>query len=154
MNDRNYVFTDAEKTELRNMANECVVKGDYVTHARNLVGVFTHTTILYDDECETEANASRMKKPVTLSGVEGQTTFNLFPNPNNGTMQLDYDLGNDSEATVKLFDVTGKIISTYTLQNTKGSIGMNERNLTNGIYFYRILVKEKVIKNDKIVIIK
>lgn len=41
MNDRNYVFTDAEKAELRNMANECEVKGDYVTHARNLLDVFT-----------------------------------------------------------------------------------------------------------------
>jgi hypothetical protein len=31
---------------------------------------------------------------------------------------------------------------------------MNEQNLHNGIYFYHILVGEKTIKTDKIVIIK
>ncbi len=59
-----------------------------------------------------------------------------------------------AKATMKLFDVTGKLINTYTLSTTKGSITINERNLTNGIYFYSILVKENVIKNDKIVIIR
>lgn len=54
------------------MANECVVKGDYVTHARNLVDVFAHSSILFTDECEAEANASRKKKPVTLSEVENK----------------------------------------------------------------------------------
>ena len=132
MNDRNYVFTDNEKTDLKNMANECVVKGDYVTHARNLVDVFTSITILYDDECETEANASRKKK-ITSDIVT--RAFNLYPNPNNGVMQLDYKLGNDSEATMKLFDVTGKLISTYSLQNTKGTVAINERNLTKGAQF-------------------
>lgn len=151
MNDRNYVFTDAEKMELKNMANECAAKGDYVTHARNLVDVFTHSIILYDDECEAEANASRKKK-ITADVVNRY--FNLYPNPNNGIMILDYDLGYDTEATMKLFDVAGKLINTYSLQNTKGTVGINERNLTNGIYFYSILVKEKIIKNDKIVIIK
>jgi len=50
-------------------------------------------------------------------------------------MQLDYKLGNDSEATMKLFDVTGKLISTYSLQNTKGTVAINERNLTKGAQF-------------------
>lgn len=151
MNDQNYIFTNNEKIDLRNMANECLAKGDYVTHARNLVDVFTHNSILYQDECEAEANASRKKK---INNNVVNRTFNLYPNPNNGMMTLDYDLGYDTEATIKLFDVTGKLISIYTMQNTKGSIGINERNLTNGIYFYSILVKEKVIKNDKIVIIR
>lgn len=108
---------------------------------------------MYDDNCDAEADASRKAKP-KVDEVVSATSFKLFPNPNNGIMNLDYNLGNDSEATMKLFDVTGKLISTYTLQNTKGSISINEQNLTNGIYFYSILVKEKVIKNNKIVIIR
>ena len=152
MNDRNYGFTDAEKSELRNMANECVVKGDYVTHARNLVDVFAHTTILYDDECEAEANISRKKKIEDV--VNNNTLFNLFPNPNNGTMQLDYKLGSYSTAKFNLFDITGKLIQTKTLETNEGSLNINEQNLRNGVYFYTILVGEKNIKTDKIVIIK
>lgn len=152
MNDRNYVFTDAEKTELKNMANECEVKGDYVTHARNLVDVFTHTTILYNDECETEANASRKKK-ITTDAV-AQTSFNLFPNPNNGTMQLDYKLGSYANAKFNLFDITGKLIDSKNIESNEGSLLINEQNLRNGVYFYTILVRDKNIKTDKIVIIK
>jgi hypothetical protein len=80
--------------------------------------------------------------------------FNLFPNPNNGTMELNYDLGKDSEATMRLYDVTGNLVNAYKLVNTKGTMPMNEQALHNGIYFYHILVGEKIIKTDKIVIIK
>lgn len=152
MNDRNYVFTDAEKADLRNMANECLVKGDYVTHARNLVDVFTHSIILYEDECEAEANASRKKKPEAI--VNNNALFNLFPNPNNGTMQLDYKLGNYGAAKFNLFDTTGKLIQSKNIESNEGSLYINEQNLRNGVYFYTILVGEKNIKTDKIVIIK
>jgi hypothetical protein len=80
--------------------------------------------------------------------------FNVFPNPNNGNMELNYDLGNYDKAVMKLYDVTGKLVNTYKLQNTKGIMSMNEQNLYNGIYFYHILVGEKIIKTDKVVIIK
>jgi OOP family OmpA-OmpF porin len=80
--------------------------------------------------------------------------FKLFPNPNNGSMHLDYDLGNNSDATMKLYDVTGKLITTYNLLNTKGSLQMNEQGMHNGIYYYHILAGEKLLKAEKIVIIK
>ena len=109
----------------------------------------------FDDNCEEEANTSRKQKAVAMSRVEGQTTnFYLYPNPNNGSMILDYDLGNYTNAKVNVFDITGKVISTYKLSDTKGILQMNEQNLNNGVYFYRILVGEKIIKTDKIVIIK
>ncbi len=82
------------------------------------------------------------------------TKISMRPNPNNGTMILDYDLGNYSNAKVNLFDITGKIINSYKLSDTKGILQMNEQDLNNGIYFYSILVGDKTIKTDKIVIIK
>lgn len=86
--------------------------------------------------------------------INGKHKFNLFPNPNNSVMEFSYDLGSDSEAIMKLFDVTGKLICVYKLQNTQGTMSMNEQSLHNGIYFYHILVGGKTVKTDKIVIIK
>lgn len=134
------------------MANECLVKGDYVTYARNLVDVFTHSIILYEDECEAEANASRKKKPEAI--VNNNTLFNLYPNPNNGIMQLDYKLGNYGAAKFNLFDIAGKLIQSKNIDTNEDNISINEQNLNNGVYFYHILVEEKTIKTDKIVIIK
>ncbi len=69
-------------------------------------------------------------------------------------MRLDYKLGGYAKAEFKLFDVTGKLVSKYDIVSNEGSIDINEQNLNNGVYFYRILVEEKTIKIDKIVIIK
>ena len=91
---------------------------------------------------------------VGLNELSVSNHFSVFPNPNNGAMQMDYDLGTDNNAVMNLFDVTGKLIRVYTLENSKGTMLMNEQSLHNGIYFYRILVGDKIIKNDKIVIIK
>ncbi len=92
--------------------------------------------------------------PTRLSELGNENKFSLYPNPNKGVMTLEYDLGNTNEATMNLYDVTGKLMSTYKLQSNKGMLQMNEQTLENGIYFYHILVEGKSIKTDKIVIIK
>jgi hypothetical protein len=153
LQDHNCVYSDAEKNDLYSMATECIAKGYYVIQCRNLVNIIQHTVVNYPDNCEAEAIASR-KANQKNETVTTQTDFYLYPNPNNGSMILDYDLGKDEKAKVELVDVTGKIISSYKLDSTKGQLEMNERSLQNGIYFYRILVKDKIIKTDKIVIIK
>jgi hypothetical protein len=155
MQNHAYSFSPTEISDLFSMASECIEKGYYVVQCRNLVNAIQNTVINYTDNCEQEANASRRQKPVTLSGAEGQkTNFYIYPNPNNGNMILEYDLVTYSNAKVNLFDITGKVISSYKLNETKGILQMNEQNLNNGVYFYRILVGEKTIKTDKIVIIK
>ena len=146
-----YNYSTEEKQDLYAMANECLVKGYYVIQCRNLLNLISDQIISYEDNCDTEANNSRKTKVSTVSFA---TSFLLSPNPNNGTMKLDYDLGKDQEAIINLLDVTGKLVRSYKLANTKGTLEMNEQGLQNGIYFYRILVDNKTIKTDKIVIIK
>ncbi len=155
MQNHAYSFSSTDISDLFSMASECIEKGYYVVQCRNLVNVLQNTVVNYTDNCEQEASASRRKKTESLSGVEGQkTNFYLYPNPNNGSMILDYDLGGYSNAKVNLYDITGKVLGSYKLYDTKGILQMNEQNLNNGIYFYSILVGEKTIKTDKIVIIK
>lgn len=69
-------------------------------------------------------------------------------------MTMIYDLGKDTEANMNLYDVTGKLINTYHLSNTIGSVEINEAQLQNGIYFYCILVSGIKVNTNKIVIIK
>ncbi|MBK8368164.1 MAG: T9SS type A sorting domain-containing protein [Bacteroidetes bacterium] len=154
MQNHAYVFNSTEMSDLFSMASECIVKGYYVVQCRSLVNIIQNTVINFTDNCEEEANASRRMKPISEESVVSTTNFYLYPNPNNGDMILDYDLGGYSNAIVNLCDITGKVIGTYKLQSNKGILQMNEQNLNNGIYFYSILVGEKTIKTDKIVIIK
>lgn len=80
--------------------------------------------------------------------------FMLYPNPNNGNMILEYDLGNAKEATMSLFDITGKLMLKENLTNTDNQINMNVNKFENGVYFYSIYINEKNIKTDKIIVIK
>jgi hypothetical protein len=151
--DRFYNYTDAEKQDLYSYANECIIKGYYVVQARNIINSITNQIINYNDDCETEANAQRKAKAQTNS-IAKQLSFVILPNPNNGEMTLVYDLVSYAKAEFEILDVTGKVINKRSINNTVGTLAINEQNLSNGIYFYRILVKESILKTDKIVIIK
>jgi len=155
LNNRMYAYTSDEKRDIYDMANECIVKGYYVVQARNLLHIITHRITEYEDLCEAEVNAMRRTKGKTEETENNiHTSFNLFPNPNNGNMVLDYDLGTINNAVIKLYDITGNFIKSYKLETSKGMLEINEQNIHNGIYFYHILVEDKTIKTDKIVIIK
>jgi hypothetical protein len=78
----------------------------------------------------------------------------LYPNPNNGNMQLDYSLSEGENGIVKIMDVTGKLIITYVLEKDKTNIAISEAALKNGVYFYQIIVNGEVVNSDKLVIIK
>jgi hypothetical protein len=153
LTDKFYTYTNAEKQDLYNYANECIIKGYYVVQARNIINIITNQIVNYNDDCEAEANAQRKAK-ANSNGIAKQLSFAILPNPNNGEMTLVYDLGSYAKASFELLDVTGKVINKRIINNTVGTLAINEQNLLNGIYFYRILDGESILKTDKIVIIK
>ena len=81
-------------------------------------------------------------------------SFHLYPNPNNGTMLLDYNLNPTDKAEFKIYDVTGKLVSNYILNSSFTQIQINNDLFSNGIYFYQIMVNDQVVQADKLVIIK
>ncbi|MBL7888091.1 MAG: T9SS type A sorting domain-containing protein [Bacteroidia bacterium] len=93
----------------------------------------------------------------TLSSVNeivNQYDFKLYPNPNNGQMVLEYTLEKNEEAVLNIYDIAGKLISSYLINSNNKSIAINENNLDAGIYYYSISVNGKSVKSDKLVIIK
>ncbi len=72
------------------------------------------------------------------------TAFSLaqnFPNPFNPSTTINYQLPADSKVDLKVFDLSGKEVSTLVNGNqTAGyySINFNAAGLSSGIYFYRL----------------
>jgi hypothetical protein len=146
------VFTATELAELSVIANSCFDKyGSVITQARVLMNNVSNTIIEFEENCKPEFN---QRKAQINNTINSNLNIKLYPNPSKGLMELDYDLGNNPSAKLNLYDVTGKLISSYKLDSNKGILQMNEQNLNNGVYFYHILVGEKTLKTDKIVIIK
>ncbi len=91
---------------------------------------------------------------VGVQELEQDFYFKLSPNPNNGTMQLNYSLDNNETGLLKLFDIVGKEISEYRLVQGNTTLNINEEKLNNGLYIYKVIVNDKVVKSDRLVIVK
>jgi hypothetical protein len=84
-----------------------------------------------------------------------ENTFTVFPNPNNGSMTVSYELTDNETGTLEIYDMMGKKLFTYSLYSGENTLSISEDGLNPGIYFYKAISKEdKLIASDKIVIIK
>ncbi|MGQ0829474.1 MAG: T9SS type A sorting domain-containing protein [Bacteroidota bacterium] len=90
----------------------------------------------------------------TQQTFSNNAAFNLYPNPNNGTMHLNYTLRNEQKGVFEIYDLLGKKQVEYQLQQNTSSVTISEAMLNNGIYFYKILVNDKLVATDKLVIVK
>lgn len=92
-------------------------------------------------------------------------TFSLeqnFPNPFNPSTTIKYSLSENSYMTLKVYDVSGKLLSTladgFTTKGTK-SFNFDAKNLSSGIYFYNLIVqassgRTKYSQSRKMVVVK
>lgn len=83
-----------------------------------------------------------------------------YPNPFNPTTNINYDLPFDSKVSIKIFDITGREITSLVNQlQTAGyhTINFNASNLSSGAYFYTITAdggSQNFAKTLKMVLIK
>lgn len=78
----------------------------------------------------------------------------LTPNPNNGNMQVLYELPENETGILEIFDMFGKSILSYTLSGGINTLSIDASSLQEGIYLYRAIAGNKQIASNKIVVIK
>lgn len=83
-----------------------------------------------------------------------------FPNPFNPTTMISYTLLFDSKISVKVYDITGREVSTlinnYQQAGTY-TLSFNASNLTSGVYFYKIFAqsgKNEFSKTMRMILLK
>ena len=110
----------------------------------------------YLNGCESATPGSHSMSPFTQSEESSvYNDFKLFPNPNDGTMNFIYSLKETSQGVMVIYDLTGKAVANYQLASgLDNQILINETNLSNGVYFYKVIIDSEIKVSDKIVIIK
>jgi hypothetical protein len=84
-----------------------------------------------------------------------KNNFNLFPNPNDGTMNFIYTLKEKENGAFEIYDISGRIIQTYRLQTgANNQLFINATQLNSGVYFYKVIIDGQIEKSDKLIIIK
>ena len=88
---------------------------------------------------------------VGVNEVGNGATINVFPNPANDIVNFQFSDVN-SKRKIVLYNTIGEVVLTEdaTTQNSS----LKTHHLLSGIYFYTILVGDKNIKTNKIVMIK
>jgi len=150
-----YVYTSTDKKVINGIAIQCPFSGGYAVYqARNMIMSVTNSVIEFTDNCDQKPNRSIETMLSTKGIVEVNRSFNLYPNPNSGNMLLDYVLKQDEVGTIKIYDIAGKLIVNYPLNANANQLQINNTDLDNGIYMYDIIVNDKTVKTEKLVIIK
>lgn len=96
----------------------------------------------YDDENENSVSVAE--------GVQAR----LYPNPNNGSFMLAYDLKNNTGATVTIVDIAGKLVYKGSIDKLDNITSISTNNLNNGIYFIQISHNKTLLWIDKLIISK
>ena len=69
-------------------------------------------------------------------------------------MQLEYLLEDNNEGRMELFGISGRLIASYPLQTGRHTLSVHKSDLSNGIYYARIVINGKAVLNEKVVVIK
>jgi len=118
---------------------------------------FDFTTIKYSQCLSTAENLKTTDSNVpatVVNTVYGNSSISVIPNPNNGNMQIAYEIPENTNGKFEIYDMAGKKLLSYPLFGEKNTFAITGETLGKGIYFYRAMAGNKLIGTDKIVVIK
>ena len=78
----------------------------------------------------------------------------LYPNPTNGTIQMDYLLEDGEHGYLVIYNILGKADVKYELDPEKRSLKISKDALDAGIYFYEVVIGDIVEIKEKLLIIR
>ncbi len=78
----------------------------------------------------------------------------LYPNPNDGKFFIRYSIPDKQSVEFIIFDVMGRKLKTFQLEGGIKELNIAYKELKNGLYSYQVIVNNRVILTDKLVIIK
>lgn len=83
--------------------------------------------------------------------IFNKSYFTIFPNPAKDNFTLQYDVAQEN-ASVSLYDISGRIMYQNTLSSTAGELQVNTGNYQAGIYIVVVKQNNKVIQQEKLII--
>ena len=77
----------------------------------------------------------------------------IYPNPNNGNFQINYQLSEGQKGELTIFNIMGKKLFTYPLVNETDNLKISKSDvLKNGLYFYQIVINNHIVTTEKLLI--
>ncbi len=89
--------------------------------------------------------------PLSTPIFQQENVFTMYPNPAKDVVSLDYDL-TVTNATVSIFDVTGRLIQNVALNSFSGTNELNVSAYPAGVYLVLVKQGAEVVSSSKLVV--
>ena len=85
--------------------------------------------------------------------IVNETSFNLFPNPSNGTFSFTYYFDVNSPEMF-IYNSLGQFVTKYKFEESGFGNGNITLDVSSGIYYYRIIADGNVLFRSKFIVVK
>lgn len=135
------------------MANKCpFTDGIGVYQARVLLSPIDSIATEYANSCETGENRSSFLNSESVE--EGNTALMVYPNPASDQLTINYQLTELDIAVFEIYNVVGEKVLSQTLNTSEGEQKLSLSSLNSGVYFYKYSINDRIVRKDKLVIVK
>ena len=145
----------ADITTLKTIANSCPeTNGRAFYKARNLLNIFYGQALHYTSHCSS-GNHYRLAQTntgINATSAQNLANVNLYPNPNSGSFTLTYNIKEDAALTI--YDMQGKQVFNLPLAAEQTNVIINNLDLQNGAYMYKVLNNGTMLSSGKLIILK
>jgi hypothetical protein len=101
-----------------------------------------------------EVYVGKTPPPVGISETEVKGAIKVYPNPSIGMLTLECDLLESKSVLLNIYNITGKLVHRYCLEQGSHSRIIDTSDLLSGLYFYEAIADNKIIGKDILTILK
>lgn len=92
----------------------------------------------------------------SMDEITNKNDLQIYPNPIYQEFKIEFDLLSQSKISIDIFDINGGLVTNLFngyANSGKNQFTFNKSNLNNGSYFLNISSNNKILKNEKIIIV-
>jgi len=98
------------------------------------------------------ASSQRIGQDVVTPSTQNE--LNIYPNPANESVRLEYGVEEGQSAQVEIFDLAGKRVLSQQLPPVQEIYAINTAELPEGVYMLRVVVDGEATDGNRLVIVK
>ncbi|MDP2387143.1 MAG: T9SS type A sorting domain-containing protein [Bacteroidota bacterium] len=116
--------------------------------------------VLYDVNNVNDSIAVEMNYAVSAVGIakldaKNFSISNPMPNPATSNVSVKYNFSSTPKsALVKIYNMVGNLVKEIKVEGTEGKTQLDVSSLNDGIYFYALVVNDKLISTKKLIVSK
>lgn len=88
-----------------------------------------------DDSCEYNNGSNyRIAPDATITGGEGNNTYTLYPNPNNGSFVIKQSIADNKSVNLKVYNAIGSLVYEGNANFVNGQMSIKLGQKAQGVY--------------------